>query len=242
MVVYNRMPLTPTALVCMQAKQQWSNSQDKVDVPRQMPSSLQQPTRAVPGVVQGQVEAVPNLDTAYGHVAAVSSVAEQPEQAPVTLKGWKQQFEERLRRVRACLYKAQDRMRAQANNKRRDVVYEVGQKVLLSTTNLQLQPGVYRKVIPRYVGPFVVEKVVSRAAYKLTLPNDWKTHNVFHVSLLKPYVEGGSFKPVPLPVFVQGRLELEVEAVGAHKSVSEGGQKKLKYLVKWAGLPIEQNS
>ena len=49
----------------------------------------------------------------------------------------------------------------------RQLEFEVGQKVLLSTKNLKL-PG-SRKLHPRWVGPFKVLQRIGAAAYKLDL-------------------------------------------------------------------------
>ena len=64
--------------------------------------------------------------------------------------------------------------------------FDVGNKVVLSTRNLNLTG--LRKLKDKYVGPFVVEQRIGEVAYKLdllsrvVLPN---VHPVFHVSLLR---------------------------------------------------------
>ncbi|KAJ9512232.1 hypothetical protein QJQ45_012790 [Haematococcus lacustris] len=89
---------------------------------------------------------------------------------------------------------------AYANKARRDVEYKVGQKVLLSTKNLKLEPGKARKLIPRYVGPFEILLLVGAVAVKLDLPASMsRLHPVFHVSLIKPYT-GTDVGFMPPPV------------------------------------------
>ena len=39
-------------------------------------------------------------------------------------------------------------------------------------------------------GPFEVNGIISATAVRLKLPKSWKIHNVFHVSLLEPFVQG----------------------------------------------------
>jgi hypothetical protein len=52
--------------------------------------------------------------------------------------------------------------------------------------------------------PLVVRKIGS-VAYKLTLPESMaRVHPVFHVSLLKPYLDGGRENVIPPPVVVDG--------------------------------------
>ena len=56
--------------------------------------------------------------------------------------------------------------------------------MLLSTRNLRMK-GTPAKLQFRFVGSFKIIEVVGQQAYRLALPEDWKIHPVFHVSLLK---------------------------------------------------------
>ena len=38
-------------------------------------------------------------------------------------------------------------------------------------------------------GPFPIKRALSTITYQLTLPEQWKIHDVFHVDLLTPYRE-----------------------------------------------------
>ena len=48
--------------------------------------------------------------------------------------------------------------------------------------------GSCAKLAPRYCGSFEILDRVGSVAFRLALPPTMKTHNVFHVSLLKKYV------------------------------------------------------
>jgi hypothetical protein len=78
------------------------------------------------------------------------------------------------------------------------VEFEVnpGDLVLLSTKNLrQPGPGV-KKLKPSYMDPFEVDDMVGNVAVKLNLPSEWThIHNVFHVDLVKPYLQGSGDQP-----------------------------------------------
>ncbi len=54
------------------------------------------------------------------------------------------------------------------------------------------------------MGPFTVVKVVNEVAYQIKLPDGWRIHGVFHVSLLKPYYNNGKHQPPPPALLVDG--------------------------------------
>ena len=72
------------------------------------------------------------------------------------------------------------------DRKHRDIYYKVGDLVLLSTKNLKMK-GTTGKLQRKFVGPFQITEVIGQQAYRLSLPEDWKIHPVFHVSLLKEW-------------------------------------------------------
>ena len=120
--------------------------------------------------------------------------------------------------VRQQLLRAQERQKKYADRKRRDVKYEVGSSVWLSTENLRTLQG---KLTPKWVGPYVVRKVrADGLAVELDLRGELgRTHPTFHVSLVKPYVEsqlewpGRDRRNRPAPQLVDGETEWEVERV-----------------------------
>jgi hypothetical protein len=123
-----------------------------------------------------------------------------------------------------------------------DQVYEVGDKVLLSTKCLNLkhrEPS--RKLLPKWIGPFEVVQVVGPVAYKLKMNPGWRVHPVFHVSLLEPYREDGRVQPPPPPVEMEGALEYEVESILEHRFRGIKNPKAY-YKVAWKGYGIEHNS
>ena len=114
-----------------------------------------------------------------------------------------------------------------ANKARRDVKYEVGDQVLLSANHINLasqakQPT--KKLQHRFIGPYRIIQKVSAVAYKLDLPNSLKIHPVFHVSLLRPYLDPLMVNnrtpptPPPPPVTIDDVTEYEVERILDHRS------------------------
>ncbi|KAJ9515190.1 hypothetical protein QJQ45_002318 [Haematococcus lacustris] len=108
-----------------------------------------------------------------------------------------------------------------------DSVFQVGDRVLLSTMNLRNMVGKARKLLPRYVGPFRIEAHVGEDAVKLTLPPAMsRIHPVFHVSLLRPY-EGnfGRLPPTELG-WLDDSPQYEVERIVNHRHVRAGKAKE----------------
>ena len=85
------------------------------------------------------------------------------------------------------LHRAQERMKTQSDKRRRELRFSVGEQVLLSTEHLQQKNAPIRKFKKRFVGPFFVVRQVGPVVYELKLPDTWKIHNVFHISLLRPF-------------------------------------------------------
>ncbi|WVZ89541.1 hypothetical protein U9M48_035925 [Paspalum notatum var. saurae] len=86
------------------------------------------------------------------------------------------------------LVRVQQRMKHQADKKRIERVFEVGDHVWLKL-QLYVQMSVARrsnhKLAYHYFGPYEIEKKIGSMAYKLKLPEGSSVHLVFHVSLLK---------------------------------------------------------
>ena len=86
------------------------------------------------------------------------------------------------------LRRAQDRQKEYADRRRRDVEFQVGDEVLLSTKTLPVRVAARgsQKLGPLYCGPFrILEKYT--VAYRLELPQHMQIHPVFHISQLKLY-------------------------------------------------------
>lgn len=75
------------------------------------------------------------------------------------------------------------------DNNKKQVEFEVGDKVMLSTRNLALKPGRIKKLSPKFIGPLtIVEKFADGRAYRLDLPRELRgLHHTFHISLLKKF-------------------------------------------------------
>jgi len=145
----------------------------------------------------------------------------------------------RHERTRERLLFAQQRQKQYADQKRREVEFQVFEQVMLSTKNLRMKAprGGTSKLLPRWMGPFKVIEKVGSVAYRLDLPVHLKMHPVFHVSLLKPYHDSGRVQPPPPPIDIEGEFEFEVERVIDHRWRRHGRAKhaKRELLVRWKG-------
>jgi len=120
--------------------------------------------------------------------------------------------------------------------------FKLDDQVWLEATNLQTTHPT-AKLAPKQYGPFKVLKKVSNIVYQLELPSQWKIHNVFHTSLLTPYVETEQHRPnypEPPPDIIKGEPEFEVEQIVGSQRV--GRRKSLEYQIWWKGYSPAHDS
>jgi hypothetical protein len=73
------------------------------------------------------------------------------------------------------------------NKKHKDISYNVGDEVLLSSRNIRTRRAC-KKLNNRFISPFRVMKKVGRNTYKLNLLKRYgRLHKTFDVTLLEPY-------------------------------------------------------
>ena len=98
---------------------------------------------------------------------------------------------ERIKLIRSRLLEVQSRHKSYADRRRKDLEFQVGDKVFLKVSHWKgiLIFGRKGKLASRYIGPYEILERVGNVAYRLTLsPELERIHNVFHVSMLKKYV------------------------------------------------------
>jgi hypothetical protein len=144
--------------------------------------------------------------------------------------------------AKAHLLAAQQRQKSYADTARRELTLAVGAEVLLSTKHLRLKVPTARKLLPRFIGPFRVSRRVGEVAYKLDLPSHMRIHDVFHVSLLRPYEADKPLKPPAPIVLSDGSVEYRVDHVLLHRIKRSGRTPRKEYLIKWEGYGPEHNS
>ena len=149
---------------------------------------------------------------------------------------------ESLKTAKLALKAAQDRQKTYYDAGRTAQHFDVGQKVLLRSTNLQFKGTVSRKLLPKWIGPFMVTRRVGELAYQLDVPPTLPVHNVFHTVLLRPFHDNGRHQPPPQPIEINGALEYEVEQILGHRLVKRGRKTSTEYLINWRGQGPEYNT
>src|SRR5487761_1807103 len=129
---------------------------------------------------------------------------------------------ENLSNAKRNLMTAQQRQKKYADEKRRAVTFQVGDRVMLSTAHLNNQDRA-PKLSPKYIGPFTITRVINNNAYVLDLPMSMsRVHNTFNVSQLKLYCDGSNRFPnreqqvydrPPPELIHDGQEAWEVEAI-----------------------------
>lgn len=138
-------------------------------------------------------------------------------------------------------------MKKQADHKRREVNYQVGNLVLLRLrpyrqSSTKGNSSVSAKLAKRFYGPFQVIERIGPIAYKLKLPDEAKIHPVFHCSKLKP------FRGTPTPpstetfpsTFVNDQPLISPLAILDHRRTSP--EAPWEVLVQWRGLSPDETS
>ena len=152
-----------------------------------------------------------------------------------------------LAAVRTAIHAANQRAVAQTDSGRPALTLQVGDQVSLKTKHLQLNTLPSKKLFPQWIGPMRVHRVINPSAYMLDLPATWRIHPVFHVSLLKPYIDNGeAVEPVPCTLIGGADNEVQVDDILDFKpkspKTSKAGKvslrqvKELSFYVKGQGL------
>jgi len=149
-------------------------------------------------------------------------------------------------KVRDKLVGAQQRMANYADRHRRDVRYDVGDMVLLSTTHLKVADSEFNaKLAHLYCGPFRVKRVINANAYELELPEHMHNHAVVNVSHLRAYRDGSKqFAGRPAPVGLSRpppeRSDPAGDAYVVERILAQQGRgARARYLVLWKGYGYE---
>ena len=102
-----------------------------------------------------------------------------------------QETTEKIQVIRKRLKAAQSRQKSYADNRRRDIEFEIGDFVFLKVSPSKgiMRFGKKGKLSPRFIGPFEVLERVGSVAYRIALPPALShVHDIFHVSMIRKYM------------------------------------------------------
>jgi len=117
-------------------------------------------------------------------------------------------------------------------NRKEAEEYRVDDKVLISTKDfsMELMKRVTKKLMEKFIRPYVVKKIVSENVIELELLTLLRIHLVVNIRRIVKYkeqIKGQKKIPLP-PVEVAGKKEYEVEEILNRQERRD----KTKYLVK----------
>lgn len=146
--------------------------------------------------------------------------------------------------------KAKQQQAISANQHRRDIEFEVGDRVYIKASHMHDDTEAARpstKLRKLYIGAFIITEKRSSVNYKLKLPDGRKLHPVFHISCLKKYTPSperfASRKPAPADPPLLGEPDLyEVRQILQTRTKGRGKNRHLEHLVSWKGYPDSENS
>jgi hypothetical protein len=107
--------------------------------------------------------------------------------------------------------------------------FKKNQKVWLDMRNLKMSH--HRKIALKREGLFKIDKVLEPVTYQLKFPESWRIHNVFHATLLRPYIENEVYRNNylrPLSKLLEGKEVYEVEMILRHWRRRRGYQYYVK--------------
>ena len=142
-----------------------------------------------------------------------------------------QETTERIGVLKLNMKEVQDRQRSYADKRRRELEFEVGDRVYLKMAMLR---GPNRsisetKLSPRYMGPFRIVERVGPVAYRLELPDVMRAfHKVFHVSMLRKCLHKDDEVLAKIPEDLQPNMTLEARPVRVlERRIKELRRKKI---------------
>ena len=100
------------------------------------------------------------------------------------------EMKERYEEAKAALVRSQNEMKRQADRNRKEIEeYRVDDKVLISMKDFsaELMKRATKKLTEKFIGPYVIRKIVSENAVELELPASLRVHPVVNVRRLVKY-------------------------------------------------------
>ena len=200
--------------------------------------------------VEMVVNSLPNRSTGYSpfflmygyHPVLPIELLKGDESTNVeTLSKFLDKTQEVWRLARVQMENAVVAQRKYYDQKHRDIQFAAGNSVLLSTQNLRFK-GILHKLQWKFCGPYKVLEKIWAQAYRLQLPDTWRVHPVFHMSLLKQW-RPSLMQQVPREVELDDAdapQYFNVEKILRWQWNSKTRRRRRKFLVLWQGYLVEE--
>ncbi|TPX33158.1 hypothetical protein SeLEV6574_g08402 [Synchytrium endobioticum] len=124
--------------------------------------------------------------------------------------------------------------------RREEFSYNAGDEVMLSTKSIRTDRPT-KKLDYKWIGPYLIKRKINNVAYEIELPHNVRIHNVFHISLLKPYIrpkDPTRQLPKPPPLRIKEDEGFIIENILDVRRRGKGWE----YLIKWEGYGEEDNT
>ncbi|KAA3470819.1 DNA/RNA polymerase superfamily protein [Gossypium australe] len=123
---------------------------------------------------------------------------------------------EKVKVIRDSLKATSDRQKSYTDLKRKEIEFQVGDKVFLKVSPWKkiLRFGRKGKLSPRFIGPYEITERIGPVAYRLALLVELeKIHNVFHISMLRRYRFDPSHVISPTEIEIRSDKTYEEEPI-----------------------------
>ena len=153
------------------------------------------------------------------------------------------EMKDRYEEAKVVLVKSQEEMKRQADRNRKKVEeYRVGYKVLISTKDflMELMKRVTKKLTEKYIGLYMVKKIISENVVELELLVLLRIYPVVNVRRIVKYQEQveGQKKILLSSIEIAGKKEHEVKKI-LDRRERKG---KPRYSVRWKGYIAEEDT
>ncbi|KAA3466689.1 reverse transcriptase [Gossypium australe] len=153
--------------------------------------------------------------------------------------------ERKVKVIRDNLNVVSNHQKSYADLKRKDIKFEVGDKVFLKVSPWKkiLRFGRKGKLSLRFIGPYEIIERIGPVGYRLILPLELeKIHNLLHVSVLQRYRSDPSHVIVPTEVEIQSDLSYSEESIRIlAREIKELRNKKISLVkVLWHKYRVEE--
>ena len=182
------------------------------------------------------------LNTGF-HPHVPSSLLQPPSTPNPSVNEFVEAQQTALLIAQKAIAQAQDRQRDNADRRRRDHTFKVGDQVMLNAEDITIpadrtRPS--RKLLARFIGPYTIIAQHSPVSFALELPRHLHIHNVFHVDRFQHYHPSpeslGQRRPQrPGPIMVHDHEEFTVKEILQYRYSNRQHQ----FLILWDEHPRE---